>query len=64
MWIIVEKKPLTAEQQRQLNDFKERIASLEQSIKLNEQSIEHYKRLVANYETTKQDLLKKIEEMV
>jgi hypothetical protein len=63
MWKIVDKKPITAEQQRQLNDFKERVAALEQSIKLNEQDVEHKKRLIANYESTKQDLLKKIEEM-
>jgi hypothetical protein len=63
-WIIQDKKPLTAEQQRQLNDFKERIASLEQSIKLNEQDVEHKRRLISNYEATKADLLKKIEEMV
>lgn len=63
IWTIQTKRVLTAEQQRQLNDFKERVAQLEQAIKLNEQSIEHYKRLVANYEATKADLLKKIEEM-
>jgi hypothetical protein len=57
-------KTLTAEQQRQLNDFKERVAQLDNSIRLNEQSIEHYKRLIGNYEATKADLLKKIEGMV
>jgi hypothetical protein len=64
-WFIVDAvKTLTAEQQRQLNDLKERVAQLDNSIRLNEQSIEHYKRLIGNYEATKADLLKKIEGMV
>jgi hypothetical protein len=63
-WKIKHKRTLTLEQQRRLNDFNERVQQLEQAIKLNEQSIEHYKRLVANCEATRQDLLKKIEEMV
>lgn len=62
-WKIVNKPTLTAEQQKQLKEFKEQIAQLEQSIKLNQQDICHKERLVANYEQRKSDVLSKIAEL-
>lgn len=46
---ILDKKPLTAEQQRENKRIREEIAALEQSVKLNQQNIEHYTKLCANY---------------
>jgi hypothetical protein len=61
VWKIVDKKPLTTEQQRTLKEFKEQIAQLDSSIKLNEQDIEHRNRLIGNYKARQNDLRKKIE---
>lgn len=63
IWKIIDKEPLTPEQQRALKDFKEQVAQLEQSIKLNQQDICHKDRLVANYEQRKSDVLGKIAEL-
>jgi hypothetical protein len=60
---ILDKKPLTAEQQRTLKEFKEQVAQLDQSIKLNEQDISHKQRLISNYIARQDDLHKKIEEL-
>lgn len=59
---VLDKRPLTAEQQRSNKEYREQIATLESSIRLNEQDIEHKKRLIASYEGRKSDLLKKIVE--
>jgi hypothetical protein len=62
-WKILDKKPLTAEQKRDLKDFEEQIAQLEQSIKLNEQDVEHKLRLIGNYRARQDDLRDKIKEL-
>jgi hypothetical protein len=62
-WKILPKPVLTAEQQRQLKEFKEQIFQLDNSIRIQEQTIEHHNRLVANYKSRQDDLRKKIEEM-
>jgi hypothetical protein len=62
-WKIIDKKPLTPEQQRTLKEFKEQVQQLDSSIKLNEQDIEHRNRLIANYKARQDDLRKKIEEI-
>lgn len=61
-WKIVDKKLLTAEQQRANKDFRERIAALESSIKLNQQDIHHKELLIKNYECQIEDLKAKIVE--
>jgi hypothetical protein len=63
LWCIVKKKTLTQEEQRALNEFKDQVAQLDQSIKLNEQDICHKQRLIANYNERRADLQKKIKEI-
>jgi hypothetical protein len=63
LWKILDKKPLTAEQQRTLNEFKEQIAQLDSSIRIAEQNIEHHNRMVANYRQRQNDLRDKIREL-
>lgn len=48
-WKIINKKPLTVEQKRFNKEYREQIAQLESSIRIHEQSIEHYNRLIGNY---------------
>jgi hypothetical protein len=62
-WKIMTKPVLTAEQQKQLKEFKEQVAQLDSSIKLNEQDIEHRNRLIANYKERQEVLRKKIAEL-
>jgi hypothetical protein len=62
-WKLLDKKPLTPEQERQLKDFNEQIAALDQSIKLNQQDIAHKERLIGNYQQRKEDLQEKIAEL-
>jgi hypothetical protein len=62
-WTIQERVALTAEQQRALKEFKEQVAQLDQSIKLNEQDIAHKEHLIGNYRQRQDDLRKKIEEL-
>jgi hypothetical protein len=64
VWKIIDKKPLTAEQQRALKDFQEQVAQLDSSIKLNEQTIEHHARMIANYKSRQDDLRDKIAEIM
>lgn len=63
-WRILDKKPLTAEQQRSLKSFQEQVAQLDSSIKLNEQTIEHHERLISNYKSRQDDLRDKIAEIM
>ena len=65
-WKIITKPVLTAEQQRQVKELREQVTQLDQSIKLNEQDVEHKLRLISNYEARQKDLLDmiaKIEEV-
>jgi hypothetical protein len=62
-WEMITKLVLTAEQQRQVKEYKEQVAQLDSSIKLNEQDIEHRNRLIANYKERQETLRKKIEEI-
>jgi hypothetical protein len=64
LWKILDKRPLTAEQQRTLKNFQEQVAQLDSSIKLNEQTIEHHTRLIANYKSRQDDLRDKIAEIM
>lgn len=59
-WKIINKPALTAEQQRQLKEFREQIAQLDSSIRINEQTIEHHQRMIGNYKQRQNDLLEKI----
>jgi hypothetical protein len=63
LWKILDKPSLTAEQQRALNEFKEQVAQLDQSIKLNEQDVEHKLRLIGNYRARQDELRAKIKEL-
>jgi hypothetical protein len=62
-WKIIDKKPLTAEQQRTLKDFNEQFAQLSQSIKLNEQDVAHKMMLISSYKARQDELLDKIAEI-
>lgn len=61
-WVVCN-APLTAEQQKAVNAFREQIQQLDSSIKINEQDIEHKLRLIANYKQRQNDLLEKIAEI-
>jgi hypothetical protein len=63
LWCIVDKPALTAEQKRDLKDFEEQIAQLNSAIRLNEQTIEHHNRMIANYLQRQDDLRDKIKEL-
>jgi len=63
VWKVIDKKPLTAEQQRQLKEFLEHVAQLSQSIKLNEQDVAHKMMLIGSYKARQDDLLDKIAEI-
>jgi GAF domain-containing protein len=58
-----DKPALTAEQQRTLKDFKEQVAQLDQSIKLNEQDVAHKMILISSYKARQDELLDKIAEI-
>lgn len=62
-WKILDKRPLTAEQQKAVNAFREQIQQLDSSIRINEQTIEHHQRMIGNYEQRQNDLLEKIAEI-
>lgn len=59
-WKIIEKKPLTAQQQRFIKEFNEQIAQLDSSIKIAEQTIEHHNRMIGNYKERQETLRQKI----
>jgi hypothetical protein len=63
LWCIVEKKTLTQEEQRALNEFKDQVAQLDSSIRIAEQNIEHQNRMIANYRQRQDDLRDKIKEL-
>jgi hypothetical protein len=48
-WTVVEKTPITAEQQRLNKELNEQIAALQSSVRISEQNVEHQRRLQANY---------------
>jgi hypothetical protein len=62
-WKILDKPVRTPEQERALKQYKEQIAQLDSSIRINEQSVEHYLRLIAGYEERQKELLAKVEEL-
>lgn len=62
-WKILDKKPLTAEQQRSLKEFREQVQQLTNSIKIQEQDVEHKRRLISNYVQRQQELVAKIKEL-
>lgn len=59
VWTMVS-KPLTPEQQRQVKAFKEQIDQLSNSIRIQEQTVEHHTRMIANYLARQDDLQEKI----
>ncbi len=63
-WKIIDKKPLTAEQRRFNSEFREQIRALGQSIKLNENDIEHKIKLIDSYNERIEQLKAKIVEEV
>jgi hypothetical protein len=63
LWKILDKKHLTVEQQRTLNEFKDQVAQLDSSIRIAEQNIEHQNRMIANYRQRQDDLRDKIKEL-
>jgi hypothetical protein len=63
VWTILDKRPLTAEQQRQVKEFREQIDALASSIRIQEQTVEHHTRMIANYQSRQDDLHEKIAEL-
>lgn len=61
-WTRFDKKSLTAEQQRANKEIREQIQQLESSIKIQEQSVEHYQRMCASYRDRIEQLKLKIVE--
>lgn len=62
-WKILTKPILTAEQQRQVKAFREQIDQLSNSIRIQEQTVEHHTRMIANYLARQDDLHEKIAEL-
>lgn len=62
-WKILTKPILTTEQQRQVKEFREQIDQLSNSIRIQEQTVEHHTRMIANYRDRQDDLHEKIAEL-
>lgn len=63
-WKIIDKKPLTAPQQKANAEYREQIQQLNNSIRIQEQTVEHHERMIANYKGRIADLEQKIVEEV
>lgn len=64
VWKLCDKpKPLTAEQQCAVKEYKEQLLALDSSIKINRQTIAHHERLISNYEARQEDVKAKIKEI-